>query len=220
MKFILDIASAAIEGADRFIENRSAPGQYTKPDSIAKWQAEDREERIARAGLDMDLARVSAIAWQEDAQTEPNVLLCLTEDDERHALKVIAPFFRSNVDRAITYGGHRFDLPLLMRRAKYLGVAFPIINLDRYRSPHHDLCMDLSDRDPSRMRPLGFYVKRLGWTDLTKPLDGASEAQVFQTGDWDGLTASLRHDIEATRRLAMWTGALPAHDWNADEVTA
>jgi hypothetical protein len=51
-------------------------------------------------------------------------------------------------------------------------------------------------------------VRRLGWTDLLKPLTGAEEAQVPQTGRWDELRASLAHDVDATVRLARWLGVI------------
>jgi hypothetical protein len=66
----------------------------------------------------------------------------------------------------------------------------------------------LSDRNPARRKSLGFFVKRLGWSDLLKPLSGAAESNVFATGDWAGLEASLRHDLTATYRLAKWLGVI------------
>jgi hypothetical protein len=103
---------------------------------------------------------------------------------------------------AITYAGLHFDLPVLQRRALYLGVPFPKLNLDRYRTPHIDLMELLSGGDRERRRSLQFFCKRLGWTDLVKPLSGAEEAQVFSSGRWEDLRASLAHDLEATSRLA------------------
>jgi len=51
-------------------------------------------------------------------------------------------------------------------------------------------------------------VRRLGWSDLIKPLDGAEEARVFETGDWDKLMGAVAHDLRATARLAKWKGLL------------
>jgi DNA polymerase elongation subunit (family B) len=101
----------------------------------------------------------------------------------------------------VGFNSRAFDWRVLMRRALYLSVKFPRINVDRYRSTHVDLFDVLSDKGTGTAHSLQFYVKRFGWTDLTKPLEGAAEAQVYQSGDWDNLALSLRHDVLAAYRL-------------------
>ncbi len=206
----LDIASTGISNAADFIDKASikVPGNYTKPDSIAKFVEEEYTRRVAEAGLDLDLAQVTAVGVQV-GDSEPIVNLCETSDQEVLVLTWLAGLLGGNVPPTIiTYGGSHFDLPLLMRRARYLNVGFPVLNLDRYRSPHLDLLQILSDRDPARRRSLGFYVRRLGWSDLFKPLSGADEALAPSRGDWAGLMASVHHDVTACRRLAQWMGLL------------
>lgn len=216
---ILDLATAPIANASDYIDipMPEVPGNYKKPESIAAWIAEDRPRLMAeakqhaleRAALDMDLARITGISVQ--IGETPTIRLCRTEDDEREALSLLTNAFANDPHRMcqiVTFGGFNFDLPMLMRRARYLGVKFPAISLDRFKSPHVDLCELLSDRNPQRRRSLGFYVKRLGWSDLAKPLSGLEESKVFQTGDWAGLEASLRHDLTACYRLAQWCGVI------------
>lgn len=203
----LDLASAPIVGADVYLEPVSAPSNYKNPEAIAAYVKDKTAERLEYAGLDVDLARITAVGLYDDA---PSVQLCQDEDAERAAVQQLAcQLDFAGTVRLITYNGLSFDLPLLMRRARYLGVAFPKLNIDRYRSPHVDLMADLSDRDPSRRRPLGFYVRRLGWTDLVKCLDGAEESRVPETGRWADLEASVVCDVTATYRLACWLGHLP-----------
>lgn len=202
---VVDVASAPIEGAELFVEPAKAPSNYKDAEKIAAYVKEETARRVAEAGLDLDLARLTAFGFQDADGCR--VDLCKTETDERLVLTALGESLRRNPDlRLVTYNGFRFDLPLLMRRARYLGVPFPKINLDRYRSPHRDLLLDLTDRDPSRSRPLGFYVRRLGWTDLVKPLEGAEESRVHETGRWDELARSVTHDVTATARLAEWLG--------------
>ncbi len=203
---LLDISTAPIADAATYLEGAiSAPSNYKDPDKIAAYIAEKQAERLDSAALDIDLARVTGIATCIDGVTSTTVLK--TEAEEIKALASLGYWLRGVTPPTIvTYGGFNFDLPMLQRRARYLGVSFPSINLDRYRSPHVDLCELLSDRNPSRRRPLAFYVRRMGWTDLVKPLSGAEEGQVFQSGKWAELEASLLHDITATKRLAQWAG--------------
>jgi hypothetical protein len=70
----------------------------------------------------------------------------------------------------------------------------------------------LTDRNPQRRRALTFYVRRLGWTYLEKPMSGAEESRVIETGRWDDLSASVRHDVTATYLLAGWLGVIRAEE--------
>jgi len=204
---VVDVATAAIDGAGSFLDPVSAPSNWKDPEKIAAYVAEKTAEREAHAALDLDLARLTAIGTYGQLDEAPAVGLLRTEDEERGALRRLATRLDARLT-LVTYSGFSFDLPVLMRRAKYLGVPFPKLNLDRYRSPHVDVMLELSYRDPSRRRSLGFYVRRHGWTDLAKPLEGAEESQVHQSGRWDELLLSVGHDLLATARLARWEGLI------------
>lgn len=205
---ILDVATAPLANASEFLsDDISAPSNYKDPEKIAAYIADKKAERLAEAALDLDLARLTAVGLFD--ANGLRIVTAKDEAEERNLLTWTARAITSEDGYAracITYGGLRFDLPMLMRRARYLGVTMPHLSTDRYKSPHIDLCDVLSDRDPSRRRPLGFYVKRLGWTDLVKPLSGAEESRVHETGQWADLEASLRHDVLAAARLAHWAG--------------
>lgn len=204
---VLDVSSAPLPDADAYLDGTvRAPSNYRDEEKIAAYIAEKQAERLAMAATDVDLAGITGIGL--GMHGDNTVLICRTPEAEMVVLRdVCAVLVRPEV-RIVTYGGLNFDLPLLMRRARYLGVTFPAISLDRYKSPVIDLCELLSDRNPQRRRSLQFYVKRLGWADLLKPLSGADEALVPSNGRWDELEVSLRHDVEATRRLAVWSGVL------------
>lgn len=227
---LLDVSSAPIADAVSYLEPVSAPSNYKDQAKIDAYVAEKTSERIAILATDIDLAQVTGIAWWRLSDSKPVVMMA--GPSEAHLLKVLASEIwrsgelcrsgqigRDSLDAIITYGGFNFDLPLLMRRARYLGVDFPTLNLDRYRSPHIDLCELLSDRDWKRRRPLSFYVRRLGWTDLRKPLSGEEEARVLESGRWAELEASLHHDITAIHRLSLWLKIwTPAADTQVQEV--
>lgn len=205
---ILDVASAPIPDAALYLEGSvKAPSNYKDPEAIAAYVREKEAERLQMAATDMDLARVTAVAWMADGDIETSRSVDVNGNAEPAVLLDVVGLLRDR-PTIITFGGFNFDLPLLMRRARYLGVDFQTINMDRYKSPHVDLCELLSDRNASRRRSLQFYAKRHGWTDLVKPLSGAEEAQVPTSGRWDELAASLRHDITATYRLAVWLGLI------------
>jgi hypothetical protein len=216
---ILDVASAPIDDAEAFLADEpiEPAGNLKDPEKIAADVAKKRAARLEKAGLDFDLARLTGIATLSPDHDTPLVRVLRTEADERLELQHVGWLIEGRREDAgdfspmlITYNGFRFDLPLLMRRAAYLGLRdFPRINLDKYRSRHVDLWNTLSHQGATSAHGLSFYCRRLGWTDLTKTLSGAEESRVPVTGQWAELEASLSHDVIATRRLAEWLGVLP-----------
>lgn len=205
---ILDVSTAPLPDAGEFVDADAitAPSNWKDETKIAAYKAEKLAEIIGKAALDFDLSRLTGVGLHIVDANETAILLCKTEDDERAAIEQVAIQMRERT--LVSYNGKAFDWPLLMRRARYLGVRpVPYINVDRYKSPHLDLLELLSGHDPSRRRSLGFYVRRLG-LGLSKPLSGAEEANVPATGLWDALDASLRHDVEACTRLADWLGVI------------
>ena len=219
MRFlVLDLETVGVSNAADFIatDDIEAPSNYVKPEAIASYKAKEAQKRIAGAALDLDLARICAAGTIYDAPVS-HATVFTSEDDERGWLDAMA----SNLDpysqdflTLITFNGHKYDLPLLMRRAKYLGVKFPKINLDRYRSPHIDLYEELTMKGAIKAHGLRWYMRRHGWTDLldADPLKdgGADVAQACAEGRWEDIAAHVRVDVQGTLRLAQWLGLVPA----------
>jgi hypothetical protein len=190
------------------MEPVSAPSNYRDPEKIAAYIAEREAEQRDRLALDLDLCRVTCLSWlRSDGSGSPVTMQAMNETQERELLGQAASWVGGTT--FVTFGGRAFDLLVLQRRARYIGMTFPFINTDRYRSPHVDLMEKLADGDRARMRSLNFYCRRLGWTDLAdKPLSGEDESRVFETGDWDRLRESVRRDVRAIHRLAQWAGVI------------
>lgn len=204
---ILDIATVPIDGAAAYLEPPTPPANYKDPDKIAAYLAEKTAEAASRAALDPDLGRISGIGiWSLSGHAE--VRFCRTEAEECAALTEVADLLNPR-DRPVLigYNSQAFDWPYLNRRARYLGIAGIDINCDRYKSPHVDLLAKLTNHGQWKAHTLGFYARRLGW-DVAKPLSGAEESRVMETGRWDELRASILHDVEVTWRLATWMGVM------------
>ena len=201
---MVDIATAPIADAAQFHEPVSAPANYKDPEKIAAYVKEKEAEQTDRAGLDMDLCRITGIGTYLSNVPSLDVMVKLAknESDERAMLSQLAGGLEGVT--LISFNGLKFDWPILMRRALYLGVSFPTISLDRFKSNHIDLYAKLTNSGTLSGHSLRFYAARLGWLDLEKTLTGAEEAQVFQSGKWAELEASIRHDVTATVRLAQW----------------
>lgn len=207
---ILDLATCPIDDAATFIDSDdiSAPDNYKDPVKIAAYIASKKAERLERAALDIDLARITVVGAQLVSERAVFLDSCMNELEERQRLAKIASWLHDNT-ALVTFNGLKFDWPLLMRRALYLDVDFPRINCDRYRTPHIDLWDHLTCRGAVSAHALTWYVKRFGWTDLVKPLSGAEEAMAVRNNQWEALEASVRHDVLAVGRLAAKLHLIP-----------
>jgi len=214
---VLDLETLPIESAADFVSvaDIAAPSNYKDEEKIAAYCEAERVKRIAAAALDMDLARVCAFGAMHGDMTDPLALMCQSDDDERVMLADLAVKLDECYEpfTIVTFNGFKYDLPLLMRRARYLGVDFPRINLDRYRSPHIDLYEELTMRGAIKAHGLRWYMRRHGWTDLLEadPLKdgGADVAQAAAEGRWEDIAAHVRVDVLGTYRLAQWLGVIP-----------
>lgn len=214
---ILDLETLPIENAAEFVttDDISAPSNYKDPEKILAYCEAERVKRIDAAALDLDLARICAVGViNDDGAT---ITVTKTELEEREQVMAIAAALDDR-DRftLVTFNGHRYDLPLLMRRARYLGVDFPRINLDRYKSPHIDLFEELSMRGAVKAHGLRWYARRLGWADLLAedPLKegGGDVGKAAKEGRWKDIEAHCAVDVEATYRLAVWLGVIDGGD--------
>ena len=216
---ILDLETVGVANAVDFIQTDDieAPSNYKDVEKIKAYIAAERVKRVNAAALDLDLARVCVIGLREPEAPDLKVTLIHSEEREAEVLGELAEFItRGYSDQAVclvTFNGHRYDLPLLMRRALYLGVSFPSLNLDRYRSPHIDLYEVLSMRGAVKAHGLRWYMRRLGMTDLLEsdPLEhgGGDVAGAVADGRWDDIAAHCRADVLGTFRLAQWMGLIP-----------
>lgn len=208
---ITDISTAPIVGAVDYMGPVVANRTLKDPEKIAADIAKKERER-GEGIFDIDLLRITGIGLLTPTSTDDAVMVieCHNEADERDALEDLAGRMRTDLGVRRTLVGFNalaFDWPVLRRRARYLGVKFPeIVCSPAWKASDLDLFAKLKDEGGAKS--LGFYVRRLGWTDLEKPLSGAEEARVHETGEWEKLRASLRHDVTATARLGRWMGLL------------
>jgi hypothetical protein len=191
----------------RDLERRRAKATAEHKEAIAAQQAK-WQSMIDECALDVDLGRAVCIGWMFASDTEPRVLTCWNEADERFALEQVARDYAAVTNpQLVTFSGLRFDLPFLMRRALYLGVRFPIWNLDRYKTPHLDLQAYLSHNGLLKWRSLKFYLNRFGIAsdDMTT---GAEIGAMVKAGDWAGVKAHCAADVLGTKKLAQRLGLI------------
>ena len=198
-QIVLDIETFAHEDAAQFIEEPSAPANYKDPEKIKAYIEDAKAKAISRCALDLDLCRIVAIGTYSPI-TGSAVACFASEQEEAEGLAELGKRL-AKTSQIIGFNIFGFDLPVLIRRAQYLGVEFPGFNIDRYRSPHLDLMQFLSFGDKQKTRGLSFYAKRFG-IDVDDDSTGADIDALVRAGDWAGVAAHCSADVEKTRRLA------------------
>ena len=201
----LDIETYSLSDAAGFIEEPTAPANYKDPEKIAAYVAEKRAELLTKCALDPDLCCIVAIGMVHPVTGSIGVTTAKNVDDERAMLET---FWQVAGDRDfIGFNLLGFDLPVLMRRSQYLEVRFRQTNIDRYRTNHVDIMERLSFNGKLRYRSLDFYCKRFK-VAVEDATSGKDIDTLVKAGDWTGVAAHCRADVEKTQRLGVRLGLL------------
>lgn len=206
-RIVIDIETISAPDAAEYLklEEIEAPSNYKDPIKIADYIGQKRRERIEKAGLEADLCEVVAVGWLRDTY---GVATAYTRQDvsEREMLEALWSVvgFRATIG----FNTLGFDLPVLIRRSQLLGIAHPTLDLGKYRSPHIDLMEKLNMQGRLATRSLAFYCRRFS-IPSTDQTSGADIAQMVAAGNWNGVEAHCRADVEKTAALARRLGYLP-----------
>ncbi len=209
--FILDLETAPIANAADYLEPVTAPANYSKPESIAKYIAEETPKQLAKCSLKADLNQIIALGvqgpdgntmvYRGDQVSETEMLTWLWEQwhaepwDER---------------QFVTFNGLKFDIPILLRRSLYLGVKAPIIKCDRFKHPQVvDLMTWLNMDGVLDTYGLQFYLQRFNYPHGGPDVTGKDIGALYAAGDWAAIEQHCRMDVEATAWLAERIGAVP-----------
>jgi predicted PolB exonuclease-like 3'-5' exonuclease len=202
MRYILDIETCGLPDAKEFAEPVSAPGNYKDEAKIAAYVAEKQAEQVTKAGLDLDLCRIIAIGFLPEGG---DVTVLTAFDSEASEAAMIEAFWAHllKVQHPVLVGfnSNGFDLPVLMRRSQYLGIAYPRLSVDKYRSPHIDLMQHLTWNGLVRARSLKFYARRFN-IPVDDTVSGADIAALVAAGEFDKVLAHVTSDVRLTAALA------------------
>jgi hypothetical protein len=198
-RIIFDLETVPLDEARDYLEAVEAPAHYKDPEKIAAYLAEHATEQLARCALDPDLCRIVAIGWWREDEPEPTALT-LADGTESEMLE---QFWRKAAGRHyVGFNCVPFDLPVLLRRSLYVGVAAPALQVDRFRHTHiTDLLQVLSHHGMLRYHSLGFYARRFG-CDVPDGLTGADIGQAVAEGRWRDVAGHVRADVEKTAGVA------------------
>ncbi len=197
---ILDIETAPHPSAKEWLGPVKPDARLKDEQKIKDDIAQKQADQLADCALHPDKCVIVALGYFDVGHTEPKVAVCKNEDEER---EVLTEFFATLGNaRLVTFYGHKFDLIVLWRRAKYLHVKRPKLNIDRYKSPHIDLWWELTEKGALREAPgLQFYGKRLGVGTLDK-VNGGDIPALVAAGDWQAVHDHCLSDIGLTHIVA------------------
>jgi hypothetical protein len=205
-KMVCDLETVASPDAASFLDPVRPPANYRDEAKIAAYVKEKFAERVENAGLEADLAEIVAVGWLQEETDIPPLVVTRHDMDE---VELLRGLWRVVGQRAIVgFNCLSFDLPVAIRRSQLLGVAYPNLNLDRYRSPHVDLLERLSFNGKLTYRSLNFYKRRFNLGLPDDPHSGADIAALVAAGDWAAVASHCRSDVEATAALARRLGWL------------
>lgn len=206
---VLDFETVAVAEADQFLEPIEAPANYRDPEKITRYLDERKKELLARAALDIDLARIVAIGLWGSFSPTPQVVLCRSEAEETDHLRWLVedlPAFDDEVYLLVTFNGLQYDLPLLVRRCQLLGIHPPTLRLNKHQPGRVcDLMQVLSFNGLVKPHGLKFYAQRFG-LEVDDAHRGADVAALVAADDWEAVREHCLSDVVLTHRLAIELG--------------
>jgi len=221
---VFDLESCPIEDVRAYVdppdlENITAPKSYKSEEAITAYIENAKAERIDayetavkhKAALDWNTARIVALGWSTVDEELVSVTAARNGDEERAALTAFWALARRRP--LVGFGIRAFDLPMLIQRSRYLGVAYPEIDLGRYAK--FSTVIDLFDlltfndaRCTSVMkRSLRSFCRRFG-IEVNDETDGADIPALVLFGAWDTVRDHCCADVMATKELAIRIGAI------------
>ena len=202
---IIDCETVAVTGLE--IEPVTAPANYKDEAKIAAYIAEAEQAQRDKAALYPWTCRIIAIGWCYEGSEAVTVRTGNADAMERAMLQEF--WYDAKGQNLVTFNGLEFDLPVLMARSRLLGVDAPVLNIDRYRSPHPDLLKLLRFNGAIPGRSLRWFAKRFG-LNTDDAFSGAHVAGLVEAGNWDAIEKHVESDVTLTRQLAERLGVIKA----------
>ena len=200
----IDIETLPAAWTDEQIDAHAAssvPGNYTKPESIAKWIEEHRVETWLRTALDWRHARICAIGVIVEIghDVQERIVIMLDEHGERKMLGELDAIMQQYAPDTIV--GHNvvgFDLPRL-----HIAAARTLPSLARrlseYRGHRHAVQDTMRLAMGSERCRLGDLATALGLEG--KSGDGSQVYELWVEGRQDAIAAYCLQDVEVTRAV-------------------
>ena len=206
---VVDVETCGLPNAADYLEPVTPDARLKDPAKIEADIADKTAARLDRLGLDWNVGRIVAIGyWTEQRDTVAYV--CQMEEDEQRELSV---FWRHAKQRTIvTFNGRNFDLPFMIQRSRYLGIAHPTLDLRPYGGGQGnvDLYLELTfgrKDSPCMRQTLRAFCRRFG-IPVTDEIAGKDIPAMVAAGEWDKVVSHVTSDVDLTVALARRIGVV------------
>ena len=212
---IVDIETAGLPNAADYLDPVVPDARLKDPEKIKADIADKEAARVQKLALDWNVGRIVAMGWWIKGGIAP-VHVCIHEADEAAALEA---FWRHSRNRTIVgYNVKGFDLKFMIQRSRYLGVAYPMLDLGKYtRKGIVDLFLELTFNDGTydqgaMRRTLHAFCRRFG-IPVNDSINGKDIPALVAAGEWEKVSAHVTSDVEVTVALSRKLGVLqPARE--------
>ena len=191
----------------------NAPANYKNPESIAKWEAENKlaivEDQVRKTALDATYGSICCIGYAWDDEP-PTTISAKNKADESGALCEFMGDVLSNVrqiDTRLEVVGHnvQWDLRFIYQRCIVHRVKPPHKLLACIMAkPWGDNIRDtmlLWHPDRDRKISLDKLCKVLGVQSPKGEMDGSKVYDAYKAGEWREIAAYCSADVEAVRNV-------------------
>ena len=173
------------------------------------------------ASIHGDFGKIICISLGYVGDNDDIRLKSLSGDNETELLSEFNKIIDKHSGIYIHYNGLNFDIPYIIQRMSYHGIAPAsrnFTNLRRYSpEPHFDVMMQYYNWDLSRALPLGILAELQGLPSPKEELSGDKVFAAYQKGEWDRIVRYCEFDTATTlnlwRKLFLYQRIIPAEKY-------
>lgn len=195
------VPNLSVEQIAEIAAGIKAPGNYSKPETIEKWMAENKQrlvdEVVAKGSLDGATGRIICLSWAWDDEAIANA-----SGEEPEVLQALfSAVLKRHGGMAVTVCGHNisWDVRYIWQRAVVNNIK-PPSNIRWNGKPwDHADTMLLWNPDNQHRISLDKLCKVLGVPTSKGDLDGSKVWQAFKDGRIKDIAAYCSEDVRATR---------------------
>lgn len=206
---VCDIETVGLPNAADYLEPVTPDSRLKDPAKIAADIVDKTAARDGKTALDWNVGKVVAIGfWTEQRGVVARI--CKTDHMEAENLQ---DFWLNARGRTIvTFNGRSFDLPYMIQRSRYLGIAHPTLDLRPYGGGQGnvDLYLELTfgqKSSPCMRTTLGAFCRRFG-LPVVDDIKGQDIPALVAAGEWDQVAAHCTSDVNLTVALARRLGII------------
>lgn len=212
---VADVETVGRDNIAAFIEEPKPHAGYKKADVIEADLAAKRAKQREQVGLDPNLNRIVSLAYQTEIMARPIVRVCVTEDEERDALR---EFWTRRANQNgpfrtfIGFNNGGFDSIVLVQRSRLLGLGTPALDIRKFNNADiRDLYRELAFPDVPHATVMAQDLDtfcRLFGIDVPDEVDGSQIADLVAEGLWDHVAAHNEACVKRTVALARAIGVI------------